>query len=140
MTVIQYKTPATDELVQWVQSDLEDREPIVPLVEMDEELFLFPKVDILENKEHFVLRAELPGFDKKDLDVVVENNVLTLKAERRPESGQKFHYRERPMGSFTRRFQLSNRIGTKGIRAVYRDGILSVYLPKMNQQKEIKIQ
>ncbi len=140
MTVIQYKTPATDELVQWVQSDLEDHEPIVPLVEMDEELFLFPKVDILENKEHFVLRAELPGFDKKDLDVVVENNVLTLKAERRPESGQKFHYRERPMGSFTRRFQLSNRIGTKGIRAVYRDGILSVYLPKMNQQKEIKIQ
>ncbi len=141
MTVFQYTAPVAEELNRLLLSDVGKNEPIVPLVELDDAAFAFPKVDILETKDHFVLRAELPGFNKKDLDVTLEKGILTIKAERKPEKGQKFHYRERPMGTFVRRFQLSRKIQKEGMRAVYRDGVLSIYLPKEKEPeaKEIKI-
>ncbi len=140
MTVFQYAAPVADELNRLLLFDVEENEPIVPLVELDDAALAFPKVDILETKDHFVLRAELPGFDKRDLDVTLEKGILTIKAERKPEEGQKYHYRERPMGTFTRKFQLSRKIRKEGMRAVYRDGVLSVYLPKeVPELKEIKI-
>jgi HSP20 family protein len=138
---LQYTAPVVNKWERLFSSDLENNPPVVPLVELDDAAFLFPKVDIVETKDHFVLKAELPGFDKKDLDVVFDKGILTIQAERKPESGQKFHYRERPMGTFTRKFQLSRNIHKEGIRAIYRNGILSVYLPKVAkpEEKEIKI-
>lgn len=143
MTVFQYMAPVMNELDELLMSDFERNEPIVPLVEMDDSALSFPKVDILETKDHFILKAELPGFDKKDLDVIYEDGILTILAERKPdaEESQKFYYRERPMGNFERKFQLSRKIQKEGIRAVYREGVLSIYLPKVNSElaKEVKI-
>jgi HSP20 family protein len=101
-----------------------------------------PAVDIFEKDGTIVLKAELPGVDPKDVDVRVENNVLTLRGERKFESEVKreqYHRVERAYGSFSRSFTLPNVVDTEHIKAEYKDGVLRVSLPQKEEAKPKQI-
>jgi len=103
-----------------------------------------PSVDIFENDNEVVIKAELPGMDAKNIEVSLENNVLTLKGERRFEKGAKeenYHRVEREYGVFSRSFSLPAAINGDKVTAEYKDGILKVLLPKKEEikPKPIKI-
>jgi HSP20 family protein len=104
-----------------------------------------PRVDVVENKENFVVRAELPGIKKEDVKLTLENNVLTLSGEKRYEEKRdedNFHLRESRYGKFERSFRLTDNIDRSNIAADYKDGVLTISLPKTKeaQPKEISIQ
>jgi HSP20 family protein len=102
-----------------------------------------PSVDIFEHEGNLVLRAELPGIEPKDVDVHVENNVLTLRGERKFESEvkrEKYHRVERAYGTFSRSFTLPNVVDTEKIKAEYKDGVLQVTLPQREEAKPKQIQ
>lgn len=102
-----------------------------------------PPVDIFEQGEQVVLRAELPGVDRDHIDIRVENGVLTLKGRRLREGeiNDKNAYRlERVYGSFSRTFALPTTVDAGRIEAKYRDGVLEVVLPKLEEAKPKKIQ
>lgn len=143
MTFMEIINPVKQEFDQIFASESEKKEPVVPIIEFDDTSVSYPKVDILENKDEFILRAEVPGFQKEELDVVFHNGLLTLKAQRTPreEPNEKMLYKERFTGNFIRKFQLSKEIQKDALRAAYRDGVLEIHLPKKPiQEKEIKIQ
>jgi len=101
-----------------------------------------PVVDIFEHNGNLVLKAELPGVDPKEVDVHVENNVLTLRGERKFDSEvkrEKYHRVERAYGSFSRSFTLPNVVDTDKIKAEYRDGVLHVTLPTREEAKPKQI-
>jgi HSP20 family protein len=91
-----------------------------------------PPVDLVERDGGYVLRADLPGVDPEDLDIQVENDVLTLKGERRSETGltsESFLREERPSGRFEVKLSLPPSVDPSGIRASQRAGVLEVVLP-----------
>lgn len=103
-----------------------------------------PDVDILEDENGIMLHAELPGIDPKDVELNVENNVLTLSGVRKLEyEDKKENYRrvERSYGAFSRSFSLPRLIDEDKIKAEYKDGILKVQIPKHEKAKprQIKI-
>jgi HSP20 family protein len=101
-----------------------------------------PLVDIYEQDGDLVLKAELPGIDHKDVDVNVENNVLTLRGERKWDGEVKresYHRVERAYGTFTRSFTLPNMIDTEKIKAEFKDGMLRLVLPKREEAKPKQI-
>ena len=101
-----------------------------------------PAVDIFENEGTLVLKAELPGIDLKDVDVRVENNVLTLRGERKFESEVKreqYHRVERAYGTFSRSFTLPSVVDTEKIKAEFKDGVLRVTLPQREEAKPKQI-
>jgi HSP20 family protein len=111
---------------------------------MDRESFggWHPPVDIYEDKDGVVLKAELPGMKKDDIDVRVENNVLTMNGQRKREQEVKEdgYYRcERSYGSFSRSFSLPTTVDVKKINASYKDGVLTVSLPKLEEAKPKQI-
>ena len=89
------------------------------------------KTDIRETSDGYVIEAELPGFAKEDINIEVKGGYLTIHAERKTETDKTDGYirRERTYGSFTRSFDLDG-IKEEEIRASYKDGILSLNLPK----------
>jgi len=102
-----------------------------------------PSVDIYENKDHIVLEAELPGMSREDFDLSVENNVITLRGERRFEKADEtdnYHRVERSYGSFTRSFTLPQTVSAEGATAEYRNGVLRVTLPKREETKARRIE
>lgn len=102
-----------------------------------------PPVDIFERDEQLILRAELPGMNRDDIDVRIENGVLTLHGERRRENGfdeNSAHRLERVYGSFTRSFTLPTTVDAARIAATYKDGVLEVVLPKSEASKPKKVQ
>lgn len=102
-----------------------------------------PKVDIFENKENLVIEAELPGMKREDVDVSIENNVLTLHGERKFEKkddGDNYHRVERSYGSFTRSFTLPQTVTAEGATADFKNGILRVQLLKREETKARKIE
>lgn len=102
-----------------------------------------PNVNIYEDKENLILEAELPGLSKDDFEINVENNVLTLKGERKFEnetSGENFHCVERSYGSFTRQFTLPSTVTAEGAKADLENGVLKVSLPKREETKARKIE
>jgi HSP20 family protein len=101
-----------------------------------------PAVDIYEQDGNIVLKAELPGVDPKDVDVRVENNILTLRGERKLDHEVKkenYHRVERAYGSFTRSFTLPNVVDTEKIKAEYKDGLLRMTLPKKEEARPKQI-
>lgn len=97
-----------------------------------------PAVDICENENNIVLKAELPGVDPKDVEVRVEDNTLYLKGERKFEKDTKeenYHRIERSYGSFARSFTLPNSIDAEKVAAEYKDGLLTLTLPKREETK-----
>jgi HSP20 family protein len=101
-----------------------------------------PAVDIYEEEGSIVLKAELPGVDPKDVDVRVENNVLTLRGERKFGSEvqrDSYHRVERAYGTFSRSFTLPTVVDTERIKAEVKDGVLRVNLPKKEEAKPRQI-
>ncbi len=101
-----------------------------------------PPVDVYEDEHHVTLNIEVPGIDEKDIDVRVENNVLTVHGERKFEKEQKeenFRRVERQYGSFTRSFTLPNTVDTENILANYSKGILKIQLAKKAEAKPKQI-
>src|SRR5713101_6065640 len=90
-----------------------------------------PPVDIYETENELVLKADLPGLQDEDIDVRVENNMLTIRGERKFEKdiNENNCLRvERAYGSFTRTFSLPNTLNSESVRAEYRNGVLSLHL------------
>src|SRR5882724_13181605 len=102
-----------------------------------------PSVDIYENKDQIVLEAELPGMKQEDFDLTIENNVITLRGERRFEKtddADNYHRVERSYGSFTRSFTLPQTVSSEGATAEYQNGVLRVTLPKREETKARRIE
>src|SRR6201998_1936194 len=101
-----------------------------------------PPVDVYEDEHNVVLKVEVPGIDEKDIDVRVENNVLTVHGERKVEKEEKeenFRRIERQYGSFTRTFTLPSTVDTENVQANYDKGVLKINLPKKAEAKPKQI-
>ena len=104
-----------------------------------------PPVDIYEDEHKIVLKLEVPGMKESDLDIQLENNVLTVKGERKFETEEKeenFHRIERRYGSFYRSFTVPNTVNAESVRASYDAGVLKLELEKRAEAKpkQIKVQ
>ena len=102
----------------------------------------YPAVDVLESKDSYLLRAELPGMNKEYFNLEVKNGMLTVSGERKveePVSGVRYRSVERVAGKFSRSFYLPQTVQQDGIQATYRDGILEIYVPKMEHAKARQI-
>ena len=102
-----------------------------------------PAVDIRETDDALVLTAELPGLTKEDVNITLENNVLTLAGERsfeKESKGETFHRIERSYGAFSRSFTLPANVKTEKVEALFGDGLLQVTLPKVEESKPRKIE
>ena len=101
-----------------------------------------PSVDIYETEQELVLRADLPDLSEKDIDVRVENNMLTIRGERKFEknvSEDNYLRMERAYGSFSRSFVLPSTVDESKVSADYKDGVLRVHLPKREEIQPRKI-
>jgi HSP20 family protein len=104
-----------------------------------------PPVDIYEDEHKIVLKLEVPGMKESDLDIQLENNVLTVKGERKFEKEEKeenFHRIERRYGSFYRSFTIPNTVNAESVKASYDAGVLKLELEKRAEAKpkQIKVQ
>jgi HSP20 family protein len=102
----------------------------------------YPPVDILESKDSYLFRTELPGMKKEDFNLELKDGTLTLSGERKleePANGVEYHRMERLAGKCSRSFYLPQTVKHDGIKATYRDGILEVYVPKAEEAKPKQI-
>ncbi|MBF0381617.1 MAG: Hsp20/alpha crystallin family protein [Magnetococcales bacterium] len=100
-------------------------------------------VDIREDENQIVIKADVPGMEQKDININVDNNLLTISGERKfadKEHQDKYHRVERAYGRFSRTFQLNNSTEVKNITATYNSGVLEVALPKLEEAKPRSIQ
>ncbi len=101
-----------------------------------------PAVDIFETEHELVVKADLPDIDPKDLDIRVENNILTIRGERKFEKkvDQDNYLRvERTYGSFARSFTLASTVNSEAIKADYQNGVLTLSIPKREEAKPKQI-
>ena len=101
-----------------------------------------PTVDISETKNGFEIRAELPGVSENDVNVSVTDNLLTIKGEKHQEAetdGKNYHRVERRYGSFQRNFTLPRHIETDAIKAEFKDGVLTLGIPKAEAAKPTEV-
>jgi HSP20 family protein len=97
-----------------------------------------PAVDLYEKDDHFVIKAELPGVDKKDIAIDLKDRVLTLSGERSCENEVKeanYYRRERSYGKFQRAFTLPADVDSDKIKAEFKNGLLQIEVPKPEEQK-----
>jgi HSP20 family protein len=101
-----------------------------------------PAVDIYETEHELVVKADLPDVDPKDLDIRVENNILTIRGERKFEkkvNEENYLRVERSYGSFARSFTLANTVNPDAIKAEYQNGVLTLSIPKREEAKPKQI-
>jgi len=101
-----------------------------------------PAVDIYETEQELVVKADLPDVDPKDLDIRVENNLLTIRGERKFEKKvceENYLRVERSYGSFARSFTLANTVNSEAIKADYQNGVLTLTIPKREEAKPKQI-
>lgn len=112
-------------------------------VEEDAGEGLVPRLDVVERDNEFVVKAEMPGIKKDDIEVSLENGVLTITAESRSETeekeGERVIRQERRYGKYLRSLRLGKEIDEKKVKAAYKDGILELVLPKAEEVKPKKI-
>jgi HSP20 family protein len=104
--------------------------------------FWAPTVDIVEETDKLVVTAELPGVDKKDVKISLQDNVFTIEGEKTrttEEKQDKFYRTERNYGKFSRSFNLPTKVATDKIEAEFNDGILTINLPKVEEAKPHQI-
>ena len=114
----------------------------MPSVKWDESFFN-PSVDISETDTQVVVKAEVPGMKRENIDVTLSNGLLTISGEKKSEHEEKnerYHLAESKSGSFRRSFRVSDDIDPKDIDASYKDGILKVVLPKTEKSQPKKIE
>jgi HSP20 family protein len=105
----------------------------------------FPSIDMYEEKDRYIVKAEVPGLEKEDIHVSVTDNTLQLRGESRKEEkaeARDYYYNERYYGSFSRDISLPSAVKQDQIRATFKNGILTVEMPKSMEAvgKEIKIE
>jgi HSP20 family protein len=101
-----------------------------------------PAVDIYETEHELVVKADLPDVDPKDLDIRVENNILTIRGERKFEkkvNEENYLRVERSYGAFARSFTLANTVNSEAIKAEYNNGVLTLSIPKREEAKPKQI-
>ena len=148
MNLLRWQRP---ELAAWagingsLRSEI-DRLFDVPLDELARASHLLtgsaPAVDIYEDKDSFVVKAELPGMKKEDIEVTLHDGSLSISGERKGEEkweDAEVHRSERFFGRFQRTMALPTPVNSSGIKAQYRDGVLTVTLPKAEEAKPKQI-
>jgi HSP20 family protein len=107
--------------------------------------FQYPAIDVTEDAEKIVLQGDFPGVEQKDLDVQIEQNVLTVKGERTIEraepNGELYRRYERSAGAFARQFKLPPSVDAEKVTASMKDGVLTLVLPKKAESlpRQIKV-
>lgn len=102
-----------------------------------------PSVDVSETKDNFVVKAELPGLEAKDVNVSISGDVLTIKGKKKTteeEKDEHYHCVERYSGTFQRVFQLPSGVKGDMIEAIFDKGVLKVTLPKVEEAKKKEIE
>ena len=103
----------------------------------------YPAVDVLESKDSYLIRAELPGMKREDIKVEAKDGTLVLSGERKsekPAEGVEYRHVERVSAKFRRSFSLPETVKHDGIEASYRDGVLEIRLPKAEEAKPRQIE
>ena len=141
MTLIRYNRPGSD-VVGKRFSDIMD-EFFNDALSTRQSTFA-PSIDISETDKQYIIDVEVPGMDKKDIDLNVDNNTLTISGERKfekEEDGKQFHRVESHYGSFSRSFTLPDNANVETINATYNNGILNITVDKSEKsmKKQIKI-
>jgi HSP20 family protein len=101
-----------------------------------------PAVDIYETEHELIVKADLPDIKPEELDICVENNILTIRGERKFEkkvNEDRYLRTERTYGSFSRSFSLANTVNSEAIKAEYKDGVLTLTVPKREEAKPKQI-
>jgi len=101
-----------------------------------------PAVDIFETEQNLVVKADLPDIKPEELDIRVENNILTIRGERKfekKENESDYLRVERSYGAFRRSFSLANTVNTEAIQAEYKNGVLTLSIPKREEAKPKQI-
>ena len=102
-----------------------------------------PAVDVEETSDAFVFTCELPGLTKEDVGITLENNVLTIRGERRFDDTQEnrnYHRVERAYGAFSRSFTLPSNVKADAVEAAFKEGLLTVTVPKLEEAKPRSIE
>lgn len=102
-----------------------------------------PAADLVETDDAYEVTLEIPGFDREDLEVTVDQGVLSLSGRRtadHDQEGRTYHLRERVTGQFRRAFSLPNSVNAEDVSATYERGVLRVHLPKQPEAKTRKIE
>jgi HSP20 family protein len=102
-----------------------------------------PAVDITEHDDQYIVKVELPGVNKDEVKITLDNNILTIRGEKKQDREVKkenYHRVERSYGSFQRSFTLPSTVKSDKIDAVYKDGVLQIALPKAEEAKPKQIE
>ncbi len=113
------------------------------LTEMSDDKQWLPTVDVSETDDQVIVRAEVPGMDKKDISITMSDGLLTIQGEKKQETEEeKENYRfvERRYGSFSRSLRVPSGVDADKIEASYKDGVLKVAIPKSESEKSRKIE
>jgi HSP20 family protein len=104
---------------------------------------LVPAMDVIEREHEYVVRTEMPGVKKEDLDITIENGVLTVSAETKSETeekkGERVIRQERRYGKYVRSLRLGTQVNERNVKANLKDGVLELILPKAEEVKPKKI-
>ncbi len=102
-----------------------------------------PAFDVIEKEKEYIVTAEVPGIDPKDIDITISNDILTIRGEKKKEEESKdenYYYMEREYGTFQRSFRLPNEIKADEVDATYKNGVLKLVLPKAHATNVKKIE
>jgi len=102
-----------------------------------------PRIDISETDNEYKIEAELPGINQKEIDVKIDNNILTIKGKKediKEEKEKNYHLRERYYGAFQRSISLPNNIEPEKIKASFENGVLNISVPKSDKRTPKKIE
>lgn len=102
-----------------------------------------PAMDLAETEEHLILRADLPGLRRDDVEIEVKDGVLTISGERRAQQEERsegFHRIERAFGTFSRSLTLPKGVDAEKVAAEFEDGVLEVRIPKPEDTKPVRVQ
>jgi HSP20 family protein len=139
MTLIKHNRPESDILGRRFSDILDDF--FTDAVSTRQSRFI-PSVDVAESEKQFEIDIQIPGMKKEDINVNLENGILTISGERtfkNEEKDKKYHRVETRYGSFTRSLQLPDGIDPESVKAAYNDGILSVTVDKSEKKSSKKI-
>jgi len=145
MSLIQYRKPYSllnelqSDLSQFFGSSFDDKFQ----TEMATQADWSPAVDILEKKDKYLIHADVPGMKASDIEVTMEKGILSLKGHREiteKENGDNFSRMERITGSFYRRFSIPDAADSKQIEAKFKNGVLTITIPKGEELKPRRIQ
>jgi HSP20 family protein len=107
--------------------------------------FFDPNIDFTEDENQYLVKADLPGIRKEDVDISITGHMLTIKGERKEElekKGKSFYHAERTFGSFQRTIELPTEVDMDQVKATYKDGVLELAIPKSEKTKpkQIKVE